>query len=221
MVIKTYAVLIALGVCMAMPATAQKMFRCGNTYQDRPCEGEQEGKVVKGMSAPDAPSSAQSRVTPDCSQRGIAAQKIKWARETGQTQEQQEAAASSETQRNLIADVYSRQGTSVQIRAAVEADCMTERERAARAAELPKAAALLPNGQTAESARSDADRSAMDAGQSVPSGSARSTQQTCQTLTERLETARSNQRRGGNGRNMDELNQQARSIGSKMRDLGC
>ena len=49
---------------MAASAHAQKMYRCGNTYQDRPCMGEQPGKVIvqnsEGRQMLDEPGTATS-----------------------------------------------------------------------------------------------------------------------------------------------------------------
>ena len=142
--------IISIAFC-ATPVSAQTMYRCGNAYQDHPCGGGQAGKVIGVGSSPNAASTAAaaSRVSAQCSQRGIAAQKIKWIREAGETQQQQLAAASGSADRSLVADVYSRQGTSVEVRAAVEADCMAEQDRAAQAAALLEAANRLQERQRA------------------------------------------------------------------------
>ena len=58
--------------------------------------------------------------------------------------------------RALIADVYSRAGTSGQVRASIEADCMAERERAAKAGLLPEASAAR-NPSAPQSARPGGD----------------------------------------------------------------
>lgn len=49
------AMLLAL-VGLAFPTHAQKMYRCGNVYQDQPCAGEQQGKVIGSTGG--APASA-------------------------------------------------------------------------------------------------------------------------------------------------------------------
>jgi hypothetical protein len=108
--------LIAAIACTATSVSAQKMYRCSNTYQDHPCSGGEEGNVVGRGASPDsaAASSASPMVNTACSQRGATAQKMKWAREAGQTQQQQEAAATGAAERDVVADVYNRQGTSLQ-----------------------------------------------------------------------------------------------------------
>lgn len=115
---------------LALPAAAQ-MYRCGNAYQDRPCEGE-PGKVIGSGS----PSSSSSGSYAECNLRGEKAQKISWIRETGVMEEKQLASAKSYADKKLIQEVYQRRGTAVEIRAAVEADCRDEKDRAAQAAGL-------------------------------------------------------------------------------------
>lgn len=128
-------------LCTALPASAQKMYRCGSVYQDRPCASGTESKTLSGGGVPTATASAASAVAADaeCTKRGSAAQKIKWVREAGKTEEQQLVGATSQYDRDLIADVYQRQGTSGQVRAAIEADCMQAKQRAAQAAALLEA----------------------------------------------------------------------------------
>ena len=67
------------------PAGAQKMYRCGSTYQETPCTGNQQGKEIRAV----GPASSQSASSTDaaCAQRGAASQKIVWAREAGATAE--------------------------------------------------------------------------------------------------------------------------------------
>lgn len=132
----------SVGMALHLPVQAQSLFRCGNTYQDQPCNATQQGKVVGNTGAARA-AAPQPAADAACARRGSQAQKIMWGREAGQTAEVQLAAASSEADRRLIADVYGRRGGSVEVRAAVEADCAAERERAARAAALLEAAAKL------------------------------------------------------------------------------
>src|SRR4030067_762715 len=127
-------------VGFVFPAHAQKMYRCGNVYQDRPCAGEQQ-KIIGSTGA--ASASAAPAVEGHCAQRGANAQKIMWAKETGRTEEMQLSAASSGEERKLIAEVYRKRGPSVEVRAAIEADCTAERQRAAQAAALIEAAAKL------------------------------------------------------------------------------
>ena len=48
------AVVVLAVVGVAPAAQAQTMYRCGNTYQDKPCDDGQKGRVVGTTSAPKA-----------------------------------------------------------------------------------------------------------------------------------------------------------------------
>src|SRR3954463_10906627 len=79
---------VSLGLLLFVPAHAQQMYRCGSTYQDRPCDGAQPSKKLVGMSGGSSTqSSASGPVDLKCVQRGVEAEKIKWAREAGRTEE--------------------------------------------------------------------------------------------------------------------------------------
>lgn len=150
-------------ILLTAPASAQTMFRCGNTYQDKPCDGGQAGKVIGNTRMPQT---AAASADPACARRGAEAQKIKWGREAGRTEEVALAAAGSEDQRKLVSDVYSRGGTSSDLRAAIEADCAAEKEksRATQSASgtvVGKPPAEEPKGgakANAGSAADDADK---------------------------------------------------------------
>lgn len=84
------------------------MFRCGSAYQDRPCETE-TGKVIGNTNAVAPPTSKQATDT-DCTQRGVSAQRVMWAREAGKTAESQLESATGPEARRLITDVYRKRG---------------------------------------------------------------------------------------------------------------
>ena len=90
--------LIAVIASLSLPASAQKMYRCGSTYQQQPCGGGKEGKVIGHGTGTASPSVASpANLHPACAQRGAAAQKIKWIREAGNTQQQQEEEEAQQT----------------------------------------------------------------------------------------------------------------------------
>jgi len=216
--------------CSAAPALAQTMYRCGSTFQDHPCGGDQAGQAIGTISRTDAArtSTASPRLSAECSQRGIAAQKIKWMREAGKTQQEQVAAAGGDRQ-DLIADVYRRQGTSAQVRSAIEEDCMAEQERSAQAAALLASAnrAKGANGSGGSSGDGrDNDSVAAAPGVASPArdntgSNAADRKATCQQLNSQLDEIRSRQRAGGDLRAMEELRQQDSAIRNKRRAAGC
>jgi hypothetical protein len=71
-----------------------------------------------------------------------------WAREAGQTSEAQLQAATSMETKGLITNVYRKKGSSVEVRAAIKADCIADKENAAKAAILLEQVAIL-RGQSA------------------------------------------------------------------------
>ncbi|RZL02825.1 MAG: hypothetical protein EOP36_07525 [Rubrivivax sp.] len=115
------------------------MFRCGSSYQDRPCDAGQPAKVIGGSgvvrehvsaSSPAPVASAGTavvvapRVDAECAAQGNRAKQIVWAKESGRTADVQLAAATSDDDRRLITDVYRRRGSALDVRSGVEADCM-------------------------------------------------------------------------------------------------
>jgi len=217
--------------CSAASAPAQTMYRCGSTFQDHPCGGGQAGQAVGAISRTDGArtSPASPRLSAECSQRGMAAQKIKWMREAGKTQQDQVAAAGGDRQ-DLIADVYRRQGTSAQVRSGVEEDCIAEQERNAQLAAM-LGTANRSNGANGSGAASgdgrNDDRVAAAPGVASPardntgSNAADNRKATCQQLNSEQDEVRSRQRAGGSVQTMEALRQQDFAIGNKRRMAGC
>src|SRR4051812_17454103 len=72
------------GLIACAPGYAQTMYRCGNKYQDRPCDAGQKSKAVGSASFGAAEASSGDA---QCAQRGKDALKIVWSREGGAPQE--------------------------------------------------------------------------------------------------------------------------------------
>lgn len=119
------------------------MFRCGSSYQDRPCDAGQPAKVINssGVARDQKPTTlppasplvatgaavapvGAAKVDAECAALGNRAKQVVWAKESGKTAEVQLAAATTEGDRRLIADVFNRRGSSLEVRQAVETDCM-------------------------------------------------------------------------------------------------
>lgn len=221
------------GALLATHAAAQTMYRCGSAYQDRPCAAGQSGQAV-GRTTTTAASAPTS--DGECRQRGADAQKMSWAREAGQTLEQQQeridrgqsSASRKAYERELALQVYARRGSSAQVRAAIEADCVAEKQKAAETAAAAKALGLQPAApQTVPSAApvgpSAEDRRAAEerARQSASAREAQRRQERCQSLNAQLDGVRSRQRAGGSAATMDSLSQQRRDIEGKLAAGGC
>jgi len=217
--------------CSAAPAMAQALYRCGSTFQDHPCGGGQSSQAIGTVSRGDtaAPSPASTRPSAECSQRGIAAQRIKWMREAGKTQQEQIAAAGG-GQQDLIADVYRRQGTSTQVRAAVEADCMAEQQRNAQAAALLEAANRAngthgPKGSSGDGRNIGSVATAPTVGtaarDSAAANAADARKAACQQFSSQLDGIRAMQRAGGDVKAMESLKQQDADLRNRRRAAGC
>jgi len=217
--------LFACALLLSGAAWAQ--YRCGKVYQDTPCEGQgKSGGAITSSSAYEARPNAASTSGKDeyCTRRGLAAQKIKWGRESGLTAETQLSSTSDPEEKRLISDVYRRAGNSVDVRNAVEADCLAERERAAQAAALIAAAAKLQGNSPVASSQapstppSVATPQKQDTGGSAEQAAAQSR---CRSLNAQRDGIVGQQRAGGSATHMESLNRQRQQIDKNIRDAGC
>lgn len=225
-ILKNAGLVTAIFFCMLMAqsADAHSLYRCGKTYQDRPCENAQGSKLIGGSSG--GVSSAASHVTDtECAKRGADAQKIVWGREAGAMLDQQLAKANSVSEQKLINDVYARRGTSSDIRAAIEEDCIAAKERAARAAALLEAAnaGQQPSNPTVQAKTGDAAPSSSKPVYSESSSAREASLKKvrCDFIKTRLDKINSQQHTGGNAAKMDDLNQQKRDAEHRLNTEGC
>lgn len=220
MTLKLLAVLVALGA--SLPAHAQKMYRCGSTYQDRPCQ-EQEGKVVGQMSSQTGSGTAGDK---ECVQRGVTAQKIMWAREGGASLErvladtQLQAGAS----RQLVEEVFRRRGSSASVRTEVEADCVQEKARQAQASALRAQADALDPGRAASPATAPVRQFPAEQAP-VPTGPSASDTRAlllaCRSLDDRLREIAARQRAGASAREIESLKEQQRKVAKRFEEDAC
>jgi hypothetical protein len=196
------SVLFFLGLTAYVQVSAQTLFRCGKTYQDRPCDAGQETKVLTPSRS--GATGMQGSVDASCVQQGIDAQKIVWSREAGAMLDQQLAKARSKDERGLISNAYNKRGTSSEIRASIEAECVAEKERAARLAALtgqsaPPAAAV----EVSDPTRQNDPYRQTAAKRNLATEEAAQKKASCERLKERLESVRNGQREGGSSAAME------------------
>lgn len=219
---------VAFGlVVVCTPVSAQKMYRCGSVYQDHPCSGDQATKVLgqsgATLSAPKQPVDAA------CAARGMKSQKISWAREAGKTQDEQINAAPQDT--GLINEIYNLRGSAVDIRTAVETNCMAAKSRATQAAALEEAAAKLRGAdagsagapaQAASAATSAVTTTAADdAARRRAESEAVSKKLKCGSIANRIRSIRDSQRLGGSADTMERLKHQLQEMETASREGGC
>jgi hypothetical protein len=187
-------------------ALAQKTYRCGSVYQDRPCAG-QDGKVVNSSGAGQA-AAPKALVDSDCEARGEQAQKIVWAREAGKTERDQSAALGDA---DLVREVYRQRGNAVDVRKSVEANCMARKQQGADA-------------RAAGTARPDAPASAPAASvqASAPADDAAAQRKSqCASLKGQIDAVRLDQRAGGDDQRLNALKRKQRDLERAFADQGC
>ncbi len=208
----------------ALPeAHAQRMYRCGNAYQDRPCEGVQpSGKEVRnfsGSSAPAAPSVADAQ----CAGAGEASMKVSWAREGGMTREQQ--LANHPEDQWLIETVYLKRGTALEVRTAVEAACVAEKQRqaaamAAAAARVQGTATVPPSGSQGPSA-DDLARFQERREAEIAANQEAFKKSRCDGLKQRYADLHRQERAGGSSAIMQRVRELRQALDEQKRNEGC
>lgn len=211
----SFAVLAAAGF-LPVDARAQTLYRCGATYQDRPCAGVDSKVVSRGSRKVEATDGWA--VEPLCRERGLTAQKIVWEKESGRMLDEQ--LARNEFDANLIKKVYAMRGSSVEVRRSIEADCAKELERPAEPAlsrvNTGNPPALPPAGMASVPlpARSSGAGAQGDAAVSAKAAK-------CSAISAELEGLKDAQRAGGDAAAMDELAARLRQLQARKRAAGC
>lgn len=219
--------ILLLAGAFLLNGTVSAQYRCGKVYQDTPCEGQgKSGGAITSSSVHEVrPSAAASGKDEYCTRRGLAAQKIKWGRESGLTAETQLSATSDPEEKRLISDVYRRSGNSIEVRNAVEADCLAEKERAAQAAALIAAAAKLQGNPPAQpqplSASAASSGTASQKQDSSSNAEQVAMQNRCRNLNAERDRIVGQQRAGGGAAHMESLNRQRQQMDKNIRDAGC
>lgn len=221
------AAALLLGACLAGPAGAA-MYRCGNVFQDRPCDaGVVEQRITPGgTSRTTAPAAAPAPATVSpfamaCARMGETAQRIVWKREGGATLEKQ--IGESHGNEDLIATiraVYARRGTAPEIRAAIESECVAERTKQAEAAEALKA--LQKQAGPAGAPVPAAPAPAADPAPAATAGpAAAKPNPMCAGWRKDLATIEGQLRAGGNAATMESLQNQRRGVEKQLSDAKC
>jgi hypothetical protein len=204
------------------------MYRCGNNYQDTPCDGGgQMKRIGKATGTARTETEAQPQaVDTQCVSRGQLSLKIIWAREGGATMERQLAEAKTPQDRRLVASVYDKRGSAPSIRSQIEAECQAEQEKLRQAAALAAAAAQLradlPQDVAAQNtAASQQSVSQTPRASQTASSSDASKSSACARLSASMESLREQQRAGGGTAAMERMSQQKRNLEAVMRSNGC
>jgi hypothetical protein len=225
--------LVASALLLQISSASAEMFRCGNVYQDHPCEDAKAGKKLQGVGTggKPAPSPASGQAAnPICVQRGADSLKIVWGREAGLTEDKATAAESHPDRKQLVADVYRVRGTAPEVRTRIEAECMAEMEERAKVLALHKAmvkAGVAPAMQSrgvAPTAEQSAEREAAEEKARATERSLAASEkkkESCDRLSSKLESNRQQQRSGGTGAEMNNLNRERSELEAEFRKRTC
>jgi len=230
---------VALLVC-SQATLAANFYRCGNSYQDTPCTSASvNNKTIKSSAKTTSSVSSNNdlqqfaKIDVDCKQRGDAAKKISWTREVGKTLDQQLESAKDGYTQALVRDVYNHRGSSLDVKNAIEQECMQQKEQDKLADKLIiEAQKLRSSGKAGiaspassntqlnptadeinvkEAKNSDAEsRTRPDDNKSV-----------CSSLKADAEDIATQRRRGGSANYMNDLKRQLEQIESRLKAAGC
>ena len=215
--------IVVAAIAATSPAVAQTMYRCGKSFQDRPCETGSEGKAIgRASSSQAAAAPPAGTADTDCAARGERARKVAWAKEVGRTRDDQLALAKTADERQLISDVYQTRGRSADIATTIEAKCVADKEKAARiAAEAAAMARMQP--ATAEAVRTPPPSASQNDSATPPSNSENNVSHVrrCQQYRNTIEEIERDQRIGGSGSHMERLRERKKAMESKIADEKC
>jgi hypothetical protein len=225
----TRVIVLAGLALLCAPAQSQTMYRCGKVYQDRPCDAGQKGKAI-GSTGVDSQARSAGGGDADCAQRGKDALKIVWSREGGATLERLLSEAPTAAQKRLVQDVYRRPGAASTVQAAVQADCVAEKERLEREAALAAAEAAIrarEGGLPASPAMQYGVPSAPDPQAEArrraerEAAEAQRKKTLCAQYNAQMHGLRDRERRGGSASTMESLSQSRRDLRDRMSEAGC
>jgi hypothetical protein len=213
----------AVVVAIAASNAAHAVYRCGNVFQDTPCDAagtQMHPGGVKPAARGAAPAAAVAPATnfaATCARTGEEAQKMVWKREGGATQEHQLAelpAANREEMAKVLESVYRKRGSAPEIRSAIEAECVAEKQQAADKAALLRSLLPASGGTQAAAPAASIPSGASATGNSSPNPA-------CSGWRRDLESINAQLRGGGNAAAMERLQAQRRSTEKSLADAHC
>ncbi|MGZ5194387.1 MAG: hypothetical protein ACXWJM_03410 [Ramlibacter sp.] len=232
----------AIVLALAASSAAHAVYRCGNVFQDTPCDaagtqmtpgGVRPSQPAARGAAPAPAAAATTGASPfaaACSRLGEEAQKMVWKREGGATQERQMAnlpAGNRQEMAKVLDSVYRKRGSAPEVRAAIEAECVAERQQAADQAAVLRAllpanggqAGLAPAATAAPSAA--AEGTAGESSTAAKPKAASGPNPVCVGWRRDLDSVNGQLRAGGNAASMERLQAQRRGIEKSLSDSHC
>ena len=156
-----------------------------------------------------------------CSRVGKSSLDVIWKREAGALREAQYASnAGNPEHKSLVDAVYEQRGTAPQIRAAIEAECIGERQRAADA-NAALAAVQKNLGVTAPARSVSSTGTAPLIVAAAPTGKTGDSAAQCASVSSLLASVQERARKGGGVVTMEQLANERRAIDSKISAAKC
>jgi len=217
-------------VLFAQTSAAADIYRCGKSFQDTPCINS---KTTKDATKTNSGKQVNNHLSPfnidtDCEQRGDAAKKIMWLREVGKTQAQQLDSAQDDQTKILIRDVYSHQGSSLEVKNSIEQECMQQKEQDILAEKLLAESKKLKGTKTLISDNSMDETihsvTATSKDKSSPSESQLSRERhknNCTSLKRDAQEYLNLRRRGGSAEYMNQLKKSLEATEAAIKAAGC
>jgi hypothetical protein len=234
---KQKALLVFLcAILSSAPFTfAADLYRCGSTFQDTPCKNTTNNQALKKspalvnkeVAASGSSTTTATTIDSDCKQRGEAAKKIMWMREVGKTADDQIAEPPAGASAGLIRDVYNHRGSSLEVKNAIEQECMQQKEKDKLAAQMMVEAERLRSGGIGPSDINNKNKTVVNetkAENEAPQQVAQTTDyklERCNYIKTNLEKIASKRRAGGSGQYMESLRHQQSDLEQEYKTKGC
>ena len=200
---------------------AQTKYRCGNSFQDKPCADGKGSVIGKSNVNQSASNNSDKKDTLEldsaCAKKGNDALKIIWKRDGGALQEDLLAKEHSAAQRSLIADVYANRGNAIHVRQKIEQECMVEKELPMSRQKMMK---QLEEAQDASNAKEQKKPEA-NSNASENNLNENIKQNQCTRFQTQLKIVKSELKAGGSGSEMDAMNTQLRKLEKEAREQKC
>ena len=211
---------------------AGDLYRCGSTFQDTPCKISTTNQAVKKI--PHASKEVATSLAPsstaidsDCKQYGETAKKIMWMREVGKTADDQVAVAPDRASQLLVIDVYNHRGSSLQVKNAIERECMQQKEKDKLAEKLMIEAERLRAGGNISPDGTSKNKASLDPVLVEKEGINKTSQvsnnkvEKCNFIKSSLDSVAYKRRKGGNAEYMDNLRREQNKLTSDFKSASC
>jgi hypothetical protein len=132
------ALIFTAAVCSG--ASGQNLFKCGATFQDKPCDTEVQ-KKYSSLTGSFSKEQVNAAADAQCADRGVRALPFIQARTRQETLESLHARIDGKPiarlekirEKELVSAVFAKKGSPVEIRAAIETECMDNKQAGTRA----------------------------------------------------------------------------------------